>query len=519
MPGLRSIRTKTRANALQPLALSFVLPHEHRPMRLPVVPATLTALMSGMCETTIPITDGASKRAFLCRDPCYPFWIEKTCDSVSFALAASIQNIPLGQANRSLPTPDFDQYKGWSTAGKVDNVAIVGDDVAQQLVVIGRGDGNPAIYIPSGGLFTIFLTGSTAATSNLEAEVSYFVAGEERTSTLRIDNSGGNFVYMGQPGTTTSTSGLLLEGRVPIGFTFLRSLRIGLTALTGDFTNATIYLGWTTGGTLIAPTSSVPALVPFAQPPEFVNSRLPYQRTRLNASSALLTNVSAALTKEGTILAARLKANSVDPWIFKATNIDSVNPQLRYYGPLEKGLYTFTTPSGNMNDFADCVYYFQGQVVGSTDRPVFNYMDIGIYNAIILSDLGSAAEATQLAVSQYMHLEFETTSSLFSLGVSTLTLESLHATEVALLKFGHFHENPVHWAALKAATSAALRYVAPMVAPIVQHYGQKLLDKGVAYLSTKPTGDRTMTQATLTTPSKPRRPRAKPKATRKKSKR
>ena len=221
---------------------------------------------------------------------------------------------------------------------------------------------------------------------------------------------------------------------------------------------------------------------------------------------ALFTNVTAALSKEGTILAARLKPASVDPWSFTVGSLNSVHPSLRYFGPLEKGLYTFTTPGGNIESFTDNVFTITSNAASSQiARPLFNFRDIGIYNAIIFSDLGSAAAGTQLAVSQYAHIEFETTSSLFTIGVSSQPLELLHSTEVALLKFGHFHENPIHWSVLASAVREAVKYLAPIAAPYVQQLANYAVKRGTEYLTGKQSGDRAMTQKTIVEPPQARR--------------
>ncbi len=329
----------------------------------------------------------------------------------------------------------------------------------------------------------------------------------------------GDYQFVGVAGSSSVGTGAIMEGYIPVGFCYLTELRTGPTVAPPGPVTATCFMGWSTSGSgsgsYTTPTGPVTVFVPFAMPPEFNNSTLPYGRTRLNSSAALFTNVTAALSKEGTVLAARLKPAVVDPWQFSVSHLNAVHPSLRYFGPLEKGLYTFTTPSGNVDDFSDCWMTLQSSsTYNSAAKPLFQWEDIGLYNAVVLSDLGSSSTGTHMAVSCYSHLEFETTSSLFAPGVSTMTLETLHAAEVALLSFGHFHENPLHWAALRSAALGALKIVGPMVAPYVQQAGTALLNRGVALLKGKPSGDRKMTQNQMVTPRKvPARP--KPKAARK----
>jgi hypothetical protein len=158
--------------------------------------------------------------------------------------------------------------------------------------------------------------------------------------------SGNNYIFTGVAGTQSFSQGNLGEGLVPVGFVWLRSVRTTATAPTAAATPI-LYMGWGTGNAFGTYDGTATVMLPVFTPPEFGNSTLPYSRTRANATSALFTNVTAALNKEGTVLAARLKPSIIDMWSFGVANINSVHPQFRYFGPMEKGLYTFTSPSQN----------------------------------------------------------------------------------------------------------------------------------------------------------------------------
>lgn len=496
----------------------MVLPHERRAVRMPVVPATLTALLETMSNVTVPVPDGLSRRAFLCRDACYPLWMERTVVNSACYIrsqgSSSTWLIPTA-ANKAILTPIVDAQWGFSnplitpSTPTIDGTAVSRNRLVDYtpLALI---DESIAIYIPPNADFVInIFTGAAGGGDGLEAEFGYISGGEVKYCTILVRSAVDGFHHVGVAGNAISANNG--EGNYPIGFAWLKALRTGSSVVNGS-SNPVLQLGWSTDGifTAMGPASKT-LMLPVFNPPEFGNSTLPYSKTRLNASAALFTNVTAALSKEGTVLAARLKPTIVDPWLFAPTDIDSVHPKLRYFGPLEKGLYTFTTPSGNVDTLDDCRLTLSNQSTFDTlMRPLFNAKEIGVYNAIVFQDLGSASAGTQLATSCYTHLEFESTSSLFPIGVSTSTLESLHAAEVALLSFGHFHENPTHWSAIASAASAILRTVGPMVAPVVAHYGQKVLDRGVSMLKGKSGGERSMPQASLQ--EKPKRPAARPRA-------
>lgn len=515
---MQTVRRRAANSNLSKLTLTFVLPHENRPVRLPVVPATHTALMSLMADGTIPIYDSQTKRGFLCRDACFPLWMERLVNNSAVFLSATGSattfNIPAG-TNRTLILPVWSSQNGFLTGGASIDGTTASLTQVTDLGVLGKAPEGLAFYIPPGSTFNFrVFTGAAGGGNGIEFEVVWHSEGDEFTSTMIMAPDAGGFSFVGVAGGTTATTGTLAQGLVPKGFARLSTWRTRDVAPTAA-TAPLVQFGWASGGSIGSPSGSAVLMLPFTNPPELVNSQIPFQRTRLNSSAALLTNVTAALSKEGTILAARLKADAVDPWSFNSAHLNSVHPSMRYYGPLEKGLYTFSSPTANLDAFDDHIVQLPVSP-SSTNliyRPCFMWQDVGIYNAFLLSDLGSSAVGTQMAVSVYSHLEFETTSSLFAIGVSTARLEDLHAAEVALLRFGHFHENPLHWAALAKAAVGALKFVAPMVAPVVEHYGTKALKAGVAMLRGPAGGDRKMSQANPFTPRQQRaKPRAKPRA-------
>lgn len=497
----------------------MVLPHENKPVRFPVVPACHTALLETMTDGTVPVTDGSSRKAFLCRDPAYPLWMERYCTKVSAFIEARGSAASWwveSKTNSSLLIPRWDSIDAVSNTGSVDDVSAT-QALLCDYAVMGNATGTQAFYIPPNSSFGIRLyTGAAGGGSGIEFEFGHYQGGEEYTSTMLAASTTDGFFFVAIAGTSIPAN--KGEGTVPVGFCWLKAMRTTVSAPTAAL-NPILQVGWCTGGTLNTPTGSCMCMLPYAMPPEFNNSVIPYARSRANATAALFTNVTAALSKEGTILAARLKPAVIDPWSFTTSHLNSVHPALRYFGPLEKGLYTFTTPNGNVENFEDCVITMGSQSsYNDSARPLFNFYDIGIYNAITFSDLGSSSAGTQLAVSAYAHIEFETTSSLFNIGVSSQPLELLHSTEVALLKFGHFHENPIHWGVLATAVRHAVAALAPIAAPYVQKAASYLIDRGVERLTGRTKGDRRMPQKQMVDPPPTRNKKQKPKHVRRKPK-
>jgi len=240
--------------------------------------------------------------------------------------------------------------------------------------------------------------------------------------------------------------------------------------------NITLQVGWTTGNTLAAPNGTLTALFPIGLPPEFNNSTLPYASTRANAVAALFSNVSAVLNKEGTIRATRLPATAFNMFADWSANpmFTSSHPAETYFGPLEKGMYTFTLADGASTPFHDC----RLDTLGGTAIPLFPISGFEYVNCVLFSDL-DAGTGTNLALTIDSHLEFRTNSALFQLGYSTVALEAYHLAQVALVGRGLFYENPTHMAVIGSLLRAAVAKVAPVAKTLAitagQAVGSKLL--------------------------------------------
>lgn len=514
-------RVKGKAAGLEKMALTMALPHENRAQRLPALPVTWTAVTELMSDTAVQIPNATSRRAVLCRDPALPLWMDKSYVNVQTGINAfGLWTLPAAAANSALGVPDWTEVKGTSNTGTIDGTSVTNGQVSDELV-LGQMGGELAVFVPPTAYFSlVVVTGNSQAGVTLVIDLKYFYLGEWKLCTLGLAGNANGFQFNGNPGTQTANAGQVFEGYVPIGFVRMVAMRVGTVAITNSSGVPELVMGWSSGPAYMPgvsnPTGTVVALGPVFPPAEWTSSQVPYLRSRATATAALFTNVTAVLSKEGTVLAGRLKSSIVDFFNFGVANVNMVHPRMRYFGPLEKGLYTFTTPGIQDNDFVDCQYPITSQTssIYATARPLFQFGKVGLYNAMIFNDLGNGSAGSNMATSLYVHLEFESTSSLFTPGVSTYTLEQLHAAEVALLSFGHFHENPLHWAAIKQAAMTALRYVGPMVAPIVQQVGTNLLAKGVKLLTgSKAAGDRRMSQAMSARPAQQPKPKkAKPKA-------
>lgn len=476
-------RVRSKASGLAQMAMTFALPHENKPIRLPSLPAALTATVSYMSDGTKGVSSSQPVRFALMRDAAYPVWASHTVTNTAiYGMALGGWTIP-NTASYDLGSPAIGEVGAtFGTGG-----------TSSDYVVFGKLAGHTYIHVPYNAWFVVSVqTGADQSGKTLVADIEWYQLGELRQSTIALAGfAAGHFTFTGNASTGAAGLGELRDGNYPTGFVRLLNLRTETVAPTAS-ASPYLQLGWTTdnnyyAGKLVANVTGTAnnVMLPMFTAPEFGLCALPYVKTRATATALLLTNITQVMSKEGTVLAARLKDSVVDFAGFTTTEMNSTHPSQRYFGPLEKGLYSFTAPSqsdsGFFDAYVDRILSPAGSAYGSA-RPAFNIAALDVYNAIICTDY-QVSSSTSLAVSSYTHLEFEVVSSIFTPGVSTFTLEQLHAAEVALLGFGFFHENPVHWAAIRSAAMAALRVVGPMVAPLVQQAGTALLNRGVKLLT------------------------------------
>jgi hypothetical protein len=213
---------------------------------------------------------------------------------------------------------------------------------------------------------------------------------------------------------------------------------------------------------------------------EIVNSTVPFDSTRISACAVLCTNVTKVLNKEGTVLATRLLNDineGVFPWKYDEQDMNKTHPTDRFYGALEKGVYTFTAPDQESTSFRrayknkDLVTYdAAGQKVKDVsyaNEPSYcYYVTPAYFNALLLTDEDVATIST-VAVTVDVHYEFRTTSTLFSLNVSEMSLEDYHMAMLTLNRIGYHYENETHWLRTVAKIAKAAVSTAAKVAPVL----------------------------------------------------
>lgn len=237
-------------------------------------------------------------------------------------------------------------------------------------------------------------------------------------------------------------------------------------------------------------------MLPFFKPPEWSTSHIPWASTRLTAVAALFTNVSKALNKEGTVQAARLNPTTDNIYgqnqvvLPDANTLSSKHPSEKALLSLEKGFYTYCPPSTDLSRFWDYTFHAGGYEMGSAgsdlamrqqECPVYRLDNDALVNYFLFSDPNSSTgDFTSLAVNLDFHIEFRSVSALWPIGLSTMSLESFHQAQMALVQTGFFFNNddPVTGHnRIKGILSSIARYIGGPVAGAAAPY---LYDAGLA---------------------------------------
>lgn len=202
-----------------------------------------------------------------------------------------------------------------------------------------------------------------------------------------------------------------------------------------------------------------------------------YKNCRCTAASALFSNVTANINKEGTVRAVRANAENLNPWEDWRVDVafTQVNPEYAVNLPLATGLYAFAMPDQKTLKFRDCVHDRESATGGLAPWPAGRgdaaVMDIGGFDNVMLmlfTDAG-VGSTTQLQVIVDTHLEFKHNSPLWELKVSNVTPDEMMQAIKALQQMQHAFENPLH-------LSDILRYVQKAAGMLLPHISPFLVD-------------------------------------------
>jgi len=329
-------------------------------------------------------------------------------------------------------------------------------------------DGSPWIYVPPGGYIYMvqeFLAKHASDSQSLVDLEVWMVPGQMANTPTAITLVGKNG-YFGAAGYLQSSSALWFRpssishdtGSIPNG-----ASRINIAVSTGSPTTGNPggvdgFILSATNQPTIYPSTTQPSntFLPVGMSGEIKYSVLPWSSTRLVGVSALFTNTTKALDKEGDVLCGRLNPCDIDYFNHTRANLNSNHPSEKLFLGLEDGFYMYAPPGSDIGNFVDYTYYSTNSSLASDVSSTVPTFNLGSTDFVCCSNAADPDGGTNLSVSLNWTFEFKTTSTLWQLGVATTPIEQLHATQVVLAKNVPFSSNFDHMLLLRSLITAAL---------------------------------------------------------------
>lgn len=463
----------TELRSLPQLCKTICLPGDYSPVRLPTYPAVeRTSVLALNATDTYPVgppdAKSAPTRGLLFKHSVFPLWLDQNSTATSLG-----DSRPLGwwmewavkaqaASGDVLVLPNA--YAWGSGSGNTTNGVLINDMTAlRSYVPVGELESEPYLYTGKGsyGIYVKVPTGSPTGTIDIVIDCAT-PGGEKRQQIYTLNAvAGGWFAsilsdgYFVRPSGITQTSSSFAANSVTI-------VACSAVATTSDPRVLTVtsngIVPFTTQSGVTPATLAVPSMLPFFNAPGLDVSRIPFSNTRCTAVSALFTNVTKALNKEGTVLAGRLNPTSMNVMNFSASSFATVLPCEKYYYGLETGFYTFAPLVSNSEEFSDDVYSRAGE---SSFTPWMHLGNKGLINSFIFSDPDGD---TILAINLDWHIEFRNSSVLWPVAISGVSLETAHQVQLALLEAGFFYDNTIHTAILNGLMNAVNRIMPAMKA-------------------------------------------------------
>jgi len=452
---------------MQSLIKNFISPNTGRITRLPSFPKVAkTATLGFNSSIALSVPTGSQYcRGALCRQAYYPHWCDQPNGEYSalvdypiflpraghFAVESLLAN-PEREVMCHASSAASSTYPGWA-GGPTTTLfshAILGTD--------SETGPQPWIYVPNGGTLAALIVGVSIFTVDPALQITFQVwkgPGEVANSTqLILANAVMN---------TTGAFGTILFG----GGAWVRPFSVNSN--NGDFGfGLGLHIAVTTRNTLTYTSSAVNAgviniaggygvasnFLPLGVTNEYEVTSLPWNSSRVIGVSLLLSNTTKALNKEGDLLAARLLPGSADLFNFTRADLNAVHPSEKLFTSLETGLYAFVPPADQIADFVDYAMFIGTWNMSITAKSVPVY-DLSSNTPVCCYSMFDVDGGTQMSGTLNWCMEFRTMSTLWSLGVSTLTIEDLHRAQVVLANHLPFSSNTGHLTYIKALLAAA----------------------------------------------------------------
>lgn len=405
---------------------------------------------------TLP-TVGGDNRGLLFRQAAYPLWLDQSVTTATYVYDYQIAGCPPGVAHALFAITDVEltPMKAWSVGNRVASSSAVGvvgstpPEIRYGLLGVDEGLSNqsPFFFVPIDWNVqaVVYNSAGTLTGSGMVVAVEWETWTSPGQSMITsgfggVASVGTNTgVSAGSPGSTgvwvrpvrvTSASG---SASITIA-----ALTVVVSAGTLSYVPAT----GNAGGVVVTAAPKI-SLLPYFVSPEFANSQLPWFSTRTTAAAALFTNVTQALNKAGSITAGRISPQVANPWTFTKTYLSGLHPAEKALLGLEHGFYTYVPPSTDMSSFWD----YTVVTTSMAPCPTVRLDNTSLVNAFVFE----SPVLESFAINLDWHIEFRTTSTLWQIGLSAITLEAFHQAQIELCSHGFFYNNDDHGKLLKVA--------------------------------------------------------------------
>lgn len=435
---------------------------------------------------TLPLPANTATALTVFRQASYPVWADRSLE-FTHVVDYGVDPFPsVGMAAYSEVSSRVTTLGTWAKADRTATATITGvsgiaDTYGASWPVFGRDTPGPEyVYVPKGANFGLVVSFAAAPTSSVACNISYEVWSSPDECQITSATVGiAATKRSGYSGTTSSSLGWWIRPTQLIVGTNTDPAPYSYVAITVLVsTGAMVHTDSTSNRGNTAVTSAAKTVhMPLCMPNEFLNSTLPWYAARVTAAAVLGTNVSQLLNKGGTVLGGRVSPSAQNVWQASEAYINALHPAEKAFLPLETGVYTYAPPSTDLVFFSD---YTLNTTNGAAAAPVFRLDNASLANKMFIT---ATAVAEQLACTCTWHIEFRTSSALFQIGLSAMTLESLHTAQLVLAEQGFFFENPEHDRLLTRVISSAKKYV-PSLVGVVNPAAGRLLTSLVSKMST-----------------------------------
>lgn len=488
-------------SSLTGLAAQIALPGESAPLRFPSFPALeRTAVMGFNAPVPVVLPASTPVKMMVARQACYPVWAERATGFANvvrydfpYLTTTSVGGMPKDVPISLTALRNIGRYTTYNQLADLSQVGVAGTSSTGEwkypiLAVDDALPGPEFCFIPGGSKAILIFACTNPFTGVEQVRVlleRWVAPGEVQSLTLDLGISA-TFTSGYVTFTPNATGAWYRVVSAVLQSTAATTVGSVFYAFMGWFSTSTLGPVSFTGstgtnlGTINVSDYSTTArfLMPVATPAEFSNSQLPWFATRVTAAALLGTNVSQVLNKGGTILGGRVSPAVLNPWEVTSSYVGNLHPAEKAYLPLETGVYTYAPPSTDLVFFHDYSINTSG---GLAPTPLYRLDNTSMVNVMFVT---ASAVDEQLALTASWHIEFRTSSALFQIGLSGLTLEALHAAQLILAEFGFFFENPNH-TKLRGKLSSLAKQYGPSLIGMVNPVAGKIAAMGVKMLQAK----------------------------------